>query len=102
MDFIGSDCTAGRQVFEITVNKNQLILCSSPKVTGSVSVWDLFLDFSPLLFTAGLQLPQKSGYVTLNPLIQQLNIHMTRKGELSYYFKDFCAFVVHFYIYFLP
>lgn len=61
-----------RQVFGITVNKNHIILCSGPKVTDSVSVWDLFLDFSPLLFTAGLKwLPQKSRDVTLNPLIME-------------------------------
>lgn len=97
--FIGSDCTAGRQVFGITVNKNHLILCHSPKVTGSVSVWDLFLDFSPFLFTAGLKsLLQKSRYVTLNPLIQQFNIdlYMKRKSASSY-FKAFVALFIFFF-----
>lgn len=67
-------------MFGITVNKNHLFLCSGPEATGSVSVWDLLLDLSPLLFTAGLKLLlQESRYVTLNPLIQQLYIHMKRK-----------------------
>lgn len=84
-------------MFGITVNKNHLILCRSPKVTGSLSVWDLFLDFSPFLFTAGLKsLLQKSRYVTSNPLIQQFNIdlYMKRKSASSY-FKAFVALFIY-------
>lgn len=77
--------------------------CSSPKATGSVSVWDLFLDFSPLLFTAGLQLPQKSGYVTLHhwtTFNSLINIHNEEKRRVII-FQGFlcicCAFLCLFF-----